>query len=62
MVLSHTRPRAEVQDRKSAQSATRCCKLLDRGARGHLPRTNGHAVAQNYVVVLEVLEEATTER
>ena len=36
-----------------------CCKLADRGAREHLPRTNGHAVAQYYVVMLEVPEEAS---
>ena len=36
-------------------SATRCCKLPDRGVREHLPRTGeDHAVAQYYVVVLEV--------
>ena len=39
-------------------SATRCCKLTDRGAREHLPRTDDHAVAQYYVVVLEVPEES----
>ena len=42
-------------------SATRCCKLPDRGARVHLPRTHDHAVAQYYVVVLEVPEEASAE-
>ena len=42
-------------------SATRCCKLPDRGAREHLPRTNDHAVALYYVVVLEVPEEASAE-
>ena len=31
-------------------SATRCCKLPDRGVREHLPRTDGHAVAQYYAV------------
>ena len=34
-------------------SATRCCKLPDRGEREHLPRTDDHAVAQYYEVVLE---------
>ena len=33
-------------------------KLPDHGAREHPPRTNSHAVAQYYVVVLEVPEEA----
>ena len=37
-------------------SATRCCKQPDRGAREHLPRTNDHAVAQHFLVVLEVPE------
>ena len=37
-------------------SATRCCKLSDRGIREHPPRTDDHAVAQYYVVVLEVPE------
>ena len=35
-------------------SATRCCELPDRGVREHLPRTDDHAVAQYFVVVLEV--------
>ena len=35
-------------------SATRCCKRPDRGVREHLPRTDDHAVALCYVVVLEV--------
>ena len=39
-------------------SATRCCKLPDRGVREHPPRTDDHAVAQCYVVVLEVPEES----
>ena len=37
-------------------SAARCCKVPDRGAREHTPPTNGHAVAQYYVVVLEVFQ------
>ena len=51
---------AECQRQKTVLrvSATRCCKLPDRGAREHLPRTNGHAVAQYYGVVLEVPEES----
>ena len=39
-------------------SATHCCKLANRGVREHLPRTDDHAVAQFYVVVLEVPEES----
>ena len=39
-------------------SATRCCKLPDSGVREHLPRTDDHAAAQYYVVVLEVPEES----
>ena len=42
-------------------SATRCCQLPDRGAREHQPRTNDHAVAQCYVVMLEVPAEASAE-
>ena len=42
----------------SGVGATRCCKLPNRGAREHLPRTDDHAVAQYYVVVLEVPEES----
>ena len=51
---------AEFQRQKTVLrvSATRCCKLPDRGAREHLPRTIDHAVAQYYVVVLEVPEES----
>ena len=47
---------AEFQRQKTVLrvSATRCCKLRDRGVRGHLPRTDDHALAQYYVVVLEV--------
>ena len=48
---------AEFQRQKTVLrvSATpRCCKLPDRGVREHLPRTDDHAVAQHYVVVLEV--------
>ena len=47
---------AEFQRQKTVfgVSASRCCKLRDRGVRGHLPRTDDHAVAQYYVVVLEV--------
>ena len=47
---------AEFQRQKTVLrvSATRCCKLPDRGVREHLPRTDDHAVAQYYVVVLEV--------
>ena len=51
---------AEFQRKKTVLrvSATRCCKLPDRGVRAHLPRTDDHAVAQYYVVVLEVPEES----
>ena len=35
-------------------SATRCCKLPDRGVRAHLPRTDDHAAAQYCEVVLKV--------
>ena len=47
---------AEFQRQKTVLrvSATRCCELPDRGVRGHLPRTDDHAEAQYYVVVLEV--------
>ena len=38
-------------------SATLCCGLPDRGVREHLLRTDDHAVAQYFVVVLEVPEE-----
>ena len=41
--------------------ARRCCKLPDRGAREHLLRTDDHAVAHCYEVVLEVPEEASLE-
>ena len=36
-------------------------KYLTWEAREHLPRANGHAVAQYYLVVLEVPEEASAE-
>ena len=36
-------------------------KYLTWEAREHLPRANGHAVQQYYVVVLEVPEEASAE-
>ena len=47
---------AEFQRQKAVLrvSATRCCELPDRGVREHPPRTHDHAVAQYYVVVLEV--------
>ena len=47
---------AEFQRQKTVLrvSATPCCKLPDRGAREHLPRTNDHAEAQYFVVVLEM--------
>ena len=49
---------AEFQRRKTVLrvSATRCCKLPNRGVREYLPRTDDHAVAEYYVVVLEVPE------
>ena len=43
---------------QTEDSAKRCCKLPDRGVRGHLPRTDDLAVAQYCVVVLEVPEES----
>ena len=54
---------AEFQRRKTVLrvSATRCCKLPDRGVREHLPRIDYHAVAPYYAVVLEVPEEASAE-
>ena len=39
-------------------SAKRCCKLANHGAREHLPGTDDHAVAQYYVVVLDLPEES----
>ena len=45
---------AESQSPVDQNEKAHCCKLPNRGAREHLPRTDDHAVAQYYVVVLEV--------
>ena len=49
--------RGRVPKRVLKVSATLCCKLPDSGVREHPPRTDDHAVAQYYVVALEVAEE-----